>query len=167
MVFVPLASASAFARNEAWWVLLRWYGRTEYGSKGPLALDAQVLARYFDGGVPEFVARLLVVVRDEGSSEHLALQEYVGTLLRYSPEAGLPTITAHRAAFSQLTEGLLLVLGDPSRRLSLRCDIVRFFENNVRADRTMLDHVVTLLTPFAAGDLEFEVSTTIDRLRGG
>jgi hypothetical protein len=166
VVFAARGSLSANVREEAWWTLLRWYARTEYASKGPLAFDDAVLLRYFDGGTVEFVDRFLGVLLDPQLDEFRTLEECLGTLLRYSPESGLPSVVARRDAFGRLVEGLQTVLADTTRNQSLRCDIVRFFENNVRADAEQLSLVLSILSPFADDDLEFEVTTTIRRLNG-
>jgi hypothetical protein len=166
VVFAASGTVSAEVRGAAWWCLLRWYGRTEYASKGPLAFDAAVIDRFFTGGVATFVERLLVVLHDPETTDHLELEECIGNLLRYSPEPGLPSVTAVGDAFGRLVEGLLVVLGDSDRRLTLRCDMVRFLENNVRADPTMAPRVLALLAPFERDELEFEISTTMQRIRG-
>jgi hypothetical protein len=166
IVFAPRQAVSAEVREEAWWSLLRWYARTEYASKGPLAFDDAVLVHFFSGGTPDFIDRFLGVLLDPNLEDHRTLQECLGNLLRYSPEDGLPSVISQLDAFSRLVEGCKKVLADPNRNQSLRSDVVRFLENVVRADRSQLVLVLDTLTPFAVDDLEFEVTTTISRLRG-
>lgn len=165
VVFAEKGAVSVTVREDAWWCLLRWYGKTKHAWKGPLALESAVLEQFFVGGVSAFFDRFLAVLHDPELSDHRTLEECISTLLRYSPEGGLPGIAANDA-FGRLIVGLVKVLADSTLSQSLRCDIVRFFENNVRADRTMLTQVVDILSPFERGDLQFEVSTTIARLRG-
>ncbi len=166
VVFAHEGSTTAFVREEAWWSLLRWYGRETHASKGPLVLNAPVITTFFAAGVKDFVERFLAALLDAQTAEHLTLEECLGHLLRYSPEEGLPSIVAEADAFDQLVRGLTTVLADDSRRSTLRCDIVRFFENIVRSDRAMFDRVIEILTPHGTGDLEFEITTTISRVRG-
>jgi hypothetical protein len=167
VVFAPRGVTTAEVREEGWWSLLRWYARKEYASKGPLALDDAVLARFFDGGTDEFIDRFVGVLEGPELDDHRTLAECLGNLLRYSPEAGLPSVAARSSAFARLIEGLQRVLGDSSRNQSLRCDVVRFLENNVRADASQLAFVLGILAPFAHDDdLEFEVTTTMARLNG-
>ena len=167
IVFAESGAVSASVRGQAWWCLLRWYGRTEYASKGLLVFDRGVVERYFSGGFATFVDRFLTVLHDPGTPEELPLEECLGNLLRYSPEEGLPGVVAEAGAFGRLVEGLLAVLGDSNRRQYLRCDVVRFLENIVRADRSMLERALGILAPFEASDMEFDVSTTMSRLPGG
>ena len=166
IVFAERNAVSVSVRAQAWWCLLRWYGRIEHASKGPLVFNVDIIDRYFTGGFAVFVDRFLAVLHDPATPEELTLEECLGNLLRYSPEEGLPGIVAEATSFGRLVEGLLVVLGDPHRRLSLRSDIVRFLENIVRSNRSMLQPILTVLAPFEHEDMEFEISTTISRLRG-
>ncbi len=185
VVFAPHGSVSAKVREDAWWSLLRWYGREEYASKGPLVLAVEPIERFFADGVPGFVERFLGVLLDPSTDEHLTLAECLGDLLRYSPEEGLPGLVGADAlpvggqasgsaagpvqlpVAERLIAGVATLLGDVSRRQGLRGDAVRFLEQLARAVPALRDRCLATLAPHGRGDLEFDVTTTMERMREG
>jgi hypothetical protein len=158
------ADGTVKLRAQAWWVLLRWYGRSKHASKGPLVIDSSVVTTFFPS-LANFFDRFIALMKQPDLEQELSLLEVLSHLLRYSPIEGLPSVIAEKKEFERFVTELTVMMADDTVRMDLRTSAVRFLENVTRADESWTPRVLEVLDRLATDDLEFECSTTASRIR--
>jgi hypothetical protein len=158
------ADGTVKLRAQAWWVLLRWYGRSRHASKGPLAIEESAITTFFPS-VVAFFDRFVALMKQPDLEQELSLLEVLSNLLRYSPAEGLPSVLAYKKEFERFVGELTTMMADETVRMDLRSSAVRFLENVTRADELWTDRVLAILDRLAVDDFEFECSTTASRIR--
>jgi hypothetical protein len=158
------ADGTVTLRAQAWWVLLRWYGRSRHASKGPLVFDESVITSFFPS-VADFFGRFIALMKQPDLESELSLLEVLSNLLRYSPVEGLPSVLAEKKEFERFVSELTTMMADETVRMDLRSSAVRFLENVTRADESWTPRVLEVLDRLTVGDLEFECSATAARIR--
>jgi hypothetical protein len=152
-------------RAQAQWVLLRWYPRTDFPSKGPLVLEESVLKQFF-GSVDAFVDRFVATVNSPDLGSESTIYEMVSQLIRYSPAEGLPGLARLGASFERFVTCVEWMVCEDSLREDLRCSAVRFLEHLVGVLPQTGEAVLELLDSMDGTEIEFECSTTANRIRG-
>jgi hypothetical protein len=158
------ADGTVKLRAQAWWVLLRWYGRNRHASKGPLAIEESIITTFLPS-VTDFFDRFVALMKQPDLEQELSLLEVLSNLLRYSPVEGLASVLAYKNEFERFVGELTTMMGDDTVRMDLRLSAVRFLENVTRADESWTDRMLEILDRLAVGELEFECSTTAARIR--
>lgn len=115
VVYGPYPAAT---RSAAWWVLHRWYRRSDVRGEGPLTLEPKAVERFF-GSVQAFAPHLAAVLRDPATLKEVGVFEHLAHLLG--------SATEHGAAFTATLE-----TGDDGTALAH--ELVRALLEAVRGD---------------------------------
>lgn len=152
-------------RAQAQWVLLRWYPRTDFPSEGPLVLEESILTEFF-GSFSAFVDLFVATAKHRELNEESTIYEMVSQLIRHSPAEGFASLAALGVPFRRFVECVEWMATYGALRKDVRCSAVRFLEHLVAVLPANTHRVLALLDAMGGSEIEFECSTTAERIRG-
>jgi len=114
----------AETRKEAWWALSRWYAGIKYASKGPMAISAGAIERFF-GSASAFVPRLTSVMQDPATLKEVGVYEFLADLFKEADPEAVPALLEDEGTAHELVTALLRAL-EGDYWVNLREGIVRF-----------------------------------------